>query len=103
QIAHGAVGVCCQKVSEAEVMVRGGVRDVLITNEIAGARKLERLAFLAREAHVAVCTDSLQNVQDLAAAAARANVRLNVLVEIDCGGRRCGVEPGRPAAELAKA
>jgi Predicted amino acid aldolase or racemase len=102
QIAHGAVGVCCQKVSEAEVMVRGGVRDVLITNEIAGARKLERLAFLAREAHVALCTDSLQNVQDLAAAAARASVRLNVLVEIDCGGRRCGVEPGRPAAELAK-
>lgn len=103
QIAHGAVGVCCQKVSEAEIMIRGGIRDVLITNEIAGARKLERLAYLARAAHVAVCTDSLQNVQDLAAAAARANVRLNVLVEIDCGGRRCGIAPGRPAAELARA
>lgn len=103
QIAYGAVGVCCQKVSEAEIMVRSGIHDVLITNEIAGARKLERLAFLAREAHVAVCTDSLQNVQDLAAAAARANVRLDVLIEIDCGGRRCGIAPGRPAAEIARA
>src|SRR5690606_728903 len=42
QIAHGAVGVCCQKVSEAEVMVRGGIGDVLVTNEIVGARKLDR-------------------------------------------------------------
>jgi len=49
QIAHGAVGVCCQKISEAEIMIRGGIRDVLITNEIAGARKLDRLAWLARQ------------------------------------------------------
>lgn len=103
QMAHGAVGVCCQKVSEAEVMVRGGVGDVLVTNEIAGARKLERLAWLAHEARVAVCTDSLTNVRDIEAAAARAGAKLDVLVEIDCGGRRCGAAPGRPAAEIAAA
>ncbi len=103
QIAHGAVGVCCQKVSEAEVMVRGGIKDVLITNEIAGRRKLERLAWLAHEAHLAVCTDSLDNVRDLDAVAAHADARLAVLVEIDCGGRRCGAEPGRAAAEIASA
>lgn len=103
QITRGAVGVCCQKVSEAEVMVRGGIQDVLITNEIAGRRKLERLTWLAREAHVAVCTDSLQNVRELEAAAAHSGVTLDVLVEIDCGGRRCGTAPGRPAAELAGA
>ena len=103
QLAHGAVGVCCQKISEAEIMIRGGIRDVLITNEIAGARKLDRLAWLAHEARVAVCTDSHDNVRELAKAAARAGVRLEVLVEIDCGGRRCGIPPGRPAAELASA
>ncbi|MCL4766830.1 MAG: DSD1 family PLP-dependent enzyme [Hyphomicrobiaceae bacterium] len=101
QMALGAVGVCCQKVSEAETMVRGGVGDVLLTNEIAGARKLERLAWLAHEARVGVCTDSLANVRDLERAAARAGVRLDVLVEIDCGGRRCGAAPGRPATEIA--
>lgn len=103
QLAHGAVGVCCQKISEAEIMIRGGIRDVLITNEIAGARKLDRLAWLAHEARVAVCTDSHDNVRELAKAAARAGIRLEVLVEIDCGGRRCGIAPGRPAAELASA
>lgn len=101
QIALGAVGVCCQKVSEAEVMVRSGIADVLITNEVAGARKLDRLAWLAHQAKLAVCTDSPDNVRALESAAARAGSRLDVLVEIDCGGRRCGVAPGRPAAELA--
>src|SRR5712675_2884917 len=50
QVALGAVGVCCQKVSEAEIMVAGGVGDVLVSNEVAGPRKLERLAALARRA-----------------------------------------------------
>src|SRR5690606_1372806 len=103
QIDLGAIGVCCQKVSEAEVMVRAGLRDVLVTNEIAGSRKLDRLASLAREAQIGVLTDSLENVRDLEAAARNAGVRLEVLVEIDCGGRRCGAAPGRPAAEIASA
>ena len=103
QIAAGAIGVCCQKVSEAEVMVHGGVRDVLIANEIVGRRKLDRLAWLGREAKVSVCADNIENVRDLDAAAARAGIRLNVLVELDCGGRRCGTEPGKPTADLARA
>ena len=48
QIALGAVGMCCQKVSEAEAMVEGGVADVLVSNEVVGAKKLERLAALSR-------------------------------------------------------
>ena len=103
QISRGAVGVCCQKVSEAEAMVRGGVTSVLVSNEIAGRRKLERLAALAREADVAVCTDSLSNIAELADAAGRAGVRLPVLVEIDVGGKRCGVAPGEATVELARA
>src|SRR5262245_60765247 len=48
QVALGAVGVCCQKVAEAEAMVEGGIGDVLVSNEMAGAAKLARLAALAR-------------------------------------------------------
>jgi D-serine deaminase-like pyridoxal phosphate-dependent protein len=103
QIARGAVGVCCQKVSEAEAMVRGGVKSVLVSNEVTGGRKLDRLAALAREADVAVCTDNRANVVELAHAAERAGIRLAVLVEIDVGAGRCGVPAGSPAVELARA
>jgi len=103
QMALGAVGVCCQKVSEAEALVAGGVTDVLIANEVVGAGKLDRLAALARRARLAVCVDAAQNVADVNAAAARAAVRLDVLVEVNVGGNRCGVEPGAPALALARA
>ncbi|HET7158728.1 MAG TPA: DSD1 family PLP-dependent enzyme [Burkholderiales bacterium] len=102
QIALGAVGVCCQKVSEAEALVEGGVNDVLIANEVVGAVKLKRLAALARQARVAVCADNAANVTALAAAAREAGVALDVLVEINVGSNRCGVEPGEPAVILAK-
>src|SRR5947208_5478984 len=69
QIAAGAVGVCCQKVSEAEIMVDGGVRDVFISNEVVGAAKVERVAALACRAEVSVCVDDADNVASLAAAA----------------------------------
>ena len=102
QIAQGAVGVCCQKVSEAEALVRGGVKDVLVSNEIVGRPKLERLAALARRAHLGVCVDHATNVRDLNEAARREGVVLDVLVEINVGANRCGVEPGEPALLLAK-
>ena len=102
QMALGAVGVCCQKVSEAEAMVRGGVSNVLVSNEVAGRRKLERLAALARHAHVGVCVDDAQNVGELSRAAAEFGATLDVLVEIDVGANRCGVAPGEPALDLAK-
>jgi D-threonine aldolase len=103
QIAAGAVGVCCQKVSEAEALVQGGVNDVLIANEVVGAAKLKRLAALARQAHVAVCADDGGNVAALDEAARSFGVTLDVLVEINVGGNRCGVEPGETAVVLAQA
>jgi D-threonine aldolase len=102
QIALGAVGVCCQKVSEAEAMVDGGVGDVLVSNEVAGAAKLARLAALARRATVGVCVDDIDNVEELEAAADHAGSMLDVLVEIDVGGRRCGTTPGAEAARIAE-
>lgn len=103
QVALGAVGVCCQKVSEAEVLVAGGIGDVLVSNEVAGRAKLERLAALARKARVAVCVDSIDSIPELEAAVAAAGggAKLSVLVEIDVGGRRCGTSPGAPAAAIA--
>ena len=103
QMALGAVGVCCQKVSEAEVMVDGGIADVLVSNEIAGTAKLRRLAALAQRARIGVCVDDPANVADLASAAAAAGVTLRVLVEIDVGAGRCGIGSGEPALQLAKA
>jgi 3-hydroxy-D-aspartate aldolase len=103
QVARGAVGVCCQKVSEAEALVRGGVQDVLIANEVVGAAKLARLAELARQARLGVCVDDLNNVDYLQQAASRAGTRLDVYVEVDVGAGRCGVAPGEPALRLAQA
>lgn len=102
QVALGAVGVCCQKVSEAEALADGGIDDVLVTNEVVGARKLERLAALARRAKVGVCVDDAQNVRDISAAAVRFGAEIEVLVEIDVGAGRCGVVPGEPAVALAE-
>jgi 3-hydroxy-D-aspartate aldolase len=102
QIALGAVGVCCQKVSEAEAMVQGGVGDVLIANETVGAIKVKRLAALAKQAHVAVCADHAGNITALDAAAREFGVRLDVLVEVNVGANRCGVEAGEPAVALAR-
>ena len=102
QIAHGAVGLCCQKVSEAAVMVEGGVQDVLVSNEVIGARKLDRLAALSRQARVIGCVDNPVGVSSMAASAERHGARVDVLVEINVGASRCGVDPGEPAVALAQ-
>jgi D-serine deaminase-like pyridoxal phosphate-dependent protein len=102
QIALGAVGVCCQKVSEAEALVQGGVSDVVIVNEVVGAPKLARLACLAGTARIGVCVDDAGNLGDVAAAAAEAGSRLDVLVEVNVGGNRCGVDPGPDVVNLAR-
>ena len=102
QMERGAVGICCQKVGEAEAFVTAGVRDVLVTNEIVGAAKLARLAALGKDATIGVLADDTANVRHLGAAARAAGSTLDVLVEIDVGMRRCGVAPGAPAAALAE-
>jgi D-serine deaminase-like pyridoxal phosphate-dependent protein len=102
QVAAGAIGVCCQKVGEAEAMVAGDIEDVLITNQIWGANKLARVAELAKTARIGICVDDAQNVADLSAAAVAAGAKLDVYVEIDVGAGRCGIAPGDAAADLAQ-
>ena len=102
QMELGAVGVCCQKVGEAEAMVEGGVDNVLISNQVAGASKLDRLADLNRRAFVPFCVDHVQGVAQASEAAKRAGATMDALVEIDVGGGRCGVQPGQATVDLAR-
>ncbi|WP_420402278.1 DSD1 family PLP-dependent enzyme [Nisaea sp.] len=99
----GATGICCQKASEAEAFARGGITDILVTNQVRSPRMIDRLARLAGEVSLGVCVDDLDNVAELSSAAVRHGSEISVLVEIDCGAGRCGVEPGAPAVELARA
>src|SRR5262249_8985901 len=95
QIARGAVGQCVQKVGEAEALVRGGVKDVLVSNEVVGDRKLRRLAALAQDATIALCFDSPEQVDAASRAAKELGVELGGLVEIEVGMERCGIAPGQ--------
>ena len=88
QIEAGAVGVCCQKVSEAAAMVAGGVKNVLVTNQIIAPRKLARLCALAKDSEIAVLCDDAATVPILSKAARDAAITLNVLVEIEVGAER---------------
>ena len=98
QVAAGAVGVCCQKVSEAEALVDGGVQDVLVSNEIVGAPKIARLAELSKRARVGVCVDHSDNLKALK----DSNAKLDVYIELEVGMNRCGIAPGEPAVALAR-
>ncbi|WP_374371782.1 3-hydroxy-D-aspartate aldolase BhcC [Tabrizicola sp.] len=100
----GSVGVCCQKVSEAEVFARGGIRDVLVSNQVRDLAKIDRLARLPKlGARTIVCVDDVANVADLSAAAVKHGTELEVFVEIDCGAGRCGVKTPEEVVAIAKA
>ncbi len=101
QLAAGAIGVTCAKLGEAEVMAQAGINDILIANQIVGAVKIERLMSLARYTDIMVAVDDEENVADLDAAAGRWSVRPRVLVEVDNGTHRCGVQRGEPTIRLA--
>lgn len=100
QVKAGAIGVCCQKVAEAEVMVEGGISDVYVSNEVVGQKKVERLAALGRRARISTCIDHPEQIAPLSEAARKFGVTLGVRVEIRVGNR-CGVPPGSAAVALA--
>src|SRR5690606_11552229 len=100
----GAIGVCCQKVSEAEVFVRGGIKDVLVSNQVRDPKKIDRLAQLPKlGSSIIVCVDDLSNVAELSAAAQKHGTELGVFVEIDCGAGRCGVTTSQDVVAIARA
>ena len=100
----GSCGVCCQKVSEAEVFARGGIKDILVSNQVRDAAKIDRLARIPKlGARTIVCVDDEANVADLSAAAVKHGTQLECLVEIDCGAGRCGVNTTAAVIDIAKA
>ena len=100
----GACGVCCQKVSEAEAFARGGITDVLVSNQVRDPAKIDRLARIPKlGARAIVCVDDIANVADLSAAAVTLGTTIECLVEIDCGAGRCGVTTTPEVVAIAKA
>lgn len=98
----GAHGITCAKVSEAEVYVASGVRSILVANQIVGPIKTRRLAHLARHADIAVAVDSFDNALEHEAAASEAGTSPRLVIEMNSGMNRAGVEPGDAALELVK-
>lgn len=103
QIAAGATGICCQKVSEAEAFARAGVTDILVSNQVRDPAKIDRLARLTRLARVIVCVDDITNVAELSDAATRHDTTIECLIEIDCGAGRCGVTTTADVLAIAHA
>ncbi len=100
----GACGVCCQKVSEAEVFARGGITDLLVSNQVRDPAKIARLARLPKlGARTICCVDDVANVAELSAAAQGEGTEIECLVEIDCGAGRCGVTGTSAVVGIARA
>ena len=106
QLEAGAIGITCAKLGEAEVMGRAGIKDLLIANQVIGEHKIARLVNLAAYTEVMVSVDHLENARALSEAAQAKGVALRVLIEVDIGMGRCGVDAagavGEPALVLAR-
>ncbi len=102
QVAAGSRGITCQKLGEAEAMVDGGLDDILIPYNIVGKPKLERLVNLSRRARITVAVDSADTAHGIAHAADVAGIEIPLLVEMDTGSRRCGVQSPAAVTMLAQ-
>ncbi|MBM3738178.1 MAG: DSD1 family PLP-dependent enzyme [Acidobacteria bacterium] len=100
-VEAGAIGVTCATVYEAEAVVDAGVPSVLLANQTVGGRKLARLARLAGRSGVMAATDSPVHLRQIASAAESEGVTIPVIIEVNVGMNRCGIEPGQPAVDLA--
>jgi D-serine deaminase-like pyridoxal phosphate-dependent protein len=102
QMDAGAIGITCQKVSEAEIFADAGFDDIFLPYNIIGESKLKRLMALASRINVSVTADSGFTARGLSNAAMLADLTMTVLVECDTGAGRCGVQSPQEAAELAR-
>lgn len=103
QMAAGAVGVTCAKVGEAEGMVNGGIREILISSQLVGENKTRRAAELASRCNLSVACDTVKNVQDLSARAAAAGTTVGIVIETEIGMKRCGASTHELAVDIAGA
>ncbi len=102
QIAAGSEGITCQKLGEAEVMVDAGIDNILIPYNIVGTPKLKRLTKLVKRAKIIVALDSEETAQGISQQAHTDNCTVPVVVELDTGSGRCGVQSPQKAQSLAR-
>jgi D-serine deaminase-like pyridoxal phosphate-dependent protein len=102
QVRAGAIGVTCAKVGEAEVMAKAGISDILIANQVVGAKKIMRLMDLLNISDAKVAVESEPNLTELSEAAQDRGKTLRVLIEVNVGMNRCGVNGADEAVALAK-
>jgi len=102
ELEYGAVGVCAQKLGEVEVLVQAGIKDILITNQIVDPVKIERMINMQKHSKIKVIVDNPINAKCLSETALKRKTKLDVLVEVDVGSKRCGVQPGKDTVELVK-
>ena len=102
QMAHGAIGMTCARLDQAEALVGQGIHSILIANEIAGESKIRHFVELARRAPVIVAVDNPKVVADIARLAGKSKAELNILVDVDVRLGRCGVKPGEAALSLSR-
>ena len=102
QVQYGAIGITCAKLSEAEVLVDSGISSILLANQVVDPAKIHLLAQLARNSQVIVAVDQLDNLIRIARAGEQAGSTIHVVIEVDVGLHRSGVQPGEPALRLAQ-
>jgi D-serine deaminase-like pyridoxal phosphate-dependent protein len=103
QVERGAIGISVATIAEAEVMIRGGIRGLLITGEMVGQPKISRLIrVLTHAPDTMIVVDNSGNVDELQRAAMAAGVQITTLIDLDIGQNRTGIQPGQPALRLAE-
>jgi D-serine deaminase-like pyridoxal phosphate-dependent protein len=102
QLQRGAIGICCAKLGEAEVMAAGGVGPILLTTEVVGDAKISRLLGVAQQAEIITVVDDAVAAERLSEAVGALGLRLDCLIDVNVGQNRTGVEPGAPAVTLAE-
>ncbi len=103
QMAKGALGICCAKLGEAEAMAEGGLPDILIANQVIGAKKLERLAATSKKTNLKVAVDTMENLLDISKESAKQGGKVGIVIEIEVGNHRGGVRTNKEAVDIAKA
>lgn len=102
QVKAGAIGICCQKLGEAEVMAAAGIENILVPYNIVGPRKVERLTRVAKRTEIIVAADDEITARGMSDQALKDGCRVNVIIELDTGTKRCGVQSPEAAAALAE-
>jgi D-threonine aldolase len=102
QIESGAIGITCATLEQAEILAKYGIKEILIASEIAGEAKIRQFVDLSKRTEVIVAVDNVRVVSDMARLARNKKATLSVLVDVDVGQHRCGVQPGEAVVDLAK-